>query len=78
MNEEIRVTTSLKIKPSVRDKFKVYCIEKKIDIVWSCYGKVNYVKPERMKKMAKAGCWNVFFGLESGNQELLNFMKNLP
>ncbi len=50
-------------------------IEKKIDIVWSCYGKVNYVKPERMKKMAKAGCWNIFFGLESGNQELLNFMK---
>jgi len=46
-----------------------------LDITWSCYGKVNYVKPDRMKKMAKAGCWNVFFGLESGNQELLNFMK---
>ena len=33
MNEkELRVTTSLKIKPSIRDKFKVYCIEKKIDM----------------------------------------------
>lgn len=32
MNEEIRITTSLKIKPSIRDKFKVYCIEKKIDM----------------------------------------------
>lgn len=31
-SEEIRVTTSLKIKPSIRDKFKVYCIEKKIDM----------------------------------------------
>jgi len=30
--EELRVTTSLKIKPSVRDKFKVHCIEKKIDM----------------------------------------------
>ena len=30
--EEQRVTTSLKIKPSIRDKFKVYCIEKKIDM----------------------------------------------
>lgn len=50
-------------------------IAQKVDIVWSCYGKVNFVKPERMKKMKKAGCWNVFFGLESGNQELLNFMK---
>ena len=31
-SEEVRVTTSLKIKPSIRDKFKVYCIEKKIDM----------------------------------------------
>ena len=31
-SEEQRVTTSLKIKPSIRDKFKVYCIEKKIDM----------------------------------------------
>jgi hypothetical protein len=30
--EEQRVTTSLKIKSSIRDKFKVYCIEKKIDM----------------------------------------------
>lgn len=32
MDEEQRVTTSIKIKQSVRDKFKVYCIEKKIDM----------------------------------------------
>ena len=32
MESELRVTTSLKIKPSIRDKFKVYCIEKKIDM----------------------------------------------
>jgi hypothetical protein len=32
MTDEQRVTTSLKIKPSIRDKFKVYCIEKKIDM----------------------------------------------
>jgi len=28
MGDEIRVTTSFKIKPSIRDKFKIYCIEK--------------------------------------------------
>ncbi len=50
-------------------------LARKIDIVWSCYGKVNFVKPERMKKMRLAGCWNIFFGLESGNQELLNLIK---
>ena len=30
--QEQRVTTSMKIKQSVRDKFKVYCIEKEIDM----------------------------------------------
>jgi len=32
MNGEVRITTSFKIKPSVRDKLKVYCIERKIDM----------------------------------------------
>ena len=32
VNEEQRMTTSIKIKPSVRDGFKVYCIQKKIDM----------------------------------------------
>jgi len=32
MASEIRVTTSFKIKPSIRDKLKVYCIEKKVDM----------------------------------------------
>ena len=32
MESEQRVTTSFKIKPSIRDKLKVYCIEKKIDM----------------------------------------------
>jgi len=50
-------------------------VSNNIDITWSCYGKVNYVTPERVKKMAKAGCWNVLFGLESANQDILNFVK---
>lgn len=32
MESEIKVTTSFKIKPSIRDKLKVYCIEKKVDM----------------------------------------------
>ena len=32
MSEEQRVTTSFKIKQSIRDKFKVYCIQKKVDM----------------------------------------------
>ena len=32
MIKEEKITTSLKIRPSIRDKFKIYCIEKKIDM----------------------------------------------
>lgn len=46
-----------------------------IKITWSCYGKVNFVNPPILRKMRKAGCWNIFYGLESGNQELLNITK---
>lgn len=44
----------------------------KIDIKWSCYARVNYVNSDILKKMASVGCWNIFYGLESGNQELLD------
>ncbi len=50
-------------------------VEEGIDVTWSCYGKVNFVHPALLRKMRKAGCWNIFMGLESGNQELLNFIK---
>jgi anaerobic magnesium-protoporphyrin IX monomethyl ester cyclase len=46
-----------------------------LDVTWSCYGKVNFVNPPLLKKMAAAGCWNIFYGLESGNQKLLNLTK---
>jgi len=32
MTKEERKTTSFKIKQTIRDKFKVYCIEKKVDM----------------------------------------------
>ncbi|MBI4983232.1 cobalamin B12-binding domain-containing protein, partial [Candidatus Woesearchaeota archaeon] len=47
-------------------------IQKKIDIVWSCYSRVDRVDYELLKHMKEAGCWNIFFGYESGNQQLLN------
>ncbi len=50
-------------------------IQEKLDITWSCYCRVNTVDPELLKKMKKAGCWNIFFGLEAGNQQLLNNIR---
>ena len=47
----------------------------KLDITWSCCAKVNYVNQEILNKMASAGCWKIFYGLEAGSQQLLNNIK---
>ncbi|MFA4907186.1 MAG: radical SAM protein [archaeon] len=50
-------------------------ISEKVDVTWSCYSRVNGIDPELLAKMKKAGCWNIFFGIESGNQESLNLIR---
>lgn len=49
--------------------------EEKIDIIWSCYSRLNLVDPEMLKAMKEAGCWNMFVGIESGNQDILDNVK---
>ena len=53
-------------------KFCDLIINRKINIVWTCYARVDSVDEPMLRKMKKAGCWNIFFGFESGVQELLN------
>ena len=50
-------------------------LAEKWDVVWSCYGRVDNVNPELLKKMKQAGCWNIFYGLETGNQDILDTIK---
>lgn len=47
-------------------------VEKKVGVVWTCYSRVDTVDFKLLKLMKKAGCWNIFYGFESGNQELLD------
>jgi radical SAM superfamily enzyme YgiQ (UPF0313 family) len=49
--------------------------ERNIKITWSCCSRVDYIKPETLKLMKQSGCWMVEFGIESGSQKLLDFMK---
>ena len=54
---------------------KEFCevlIKEKLDCIWSCDTRVDLVTPEILKLMKKAGCWNIFYGLESGSQKLLD------
>jgi radical SAM superfamily enzyme YgiQ (UPF0313 family) len=44
-------------------------------ITWSCSTRVNNVSPDLFKLMRKAGCYYVFFGLESGDDTILKTIK---
>ena len=50
-------------------------LSRKINITWSCYGRVANVSPKLLLAMKKAGCWSIVYGIESGNQELLDIIK---
>ncbi|PIP84797.1 MAG: hypothetical protein CO113_03895 [Elusimicrobia bacterium CG_4_9_14_3_um_filter_62_55] len=46
----------------------------KIDLTWSGYARVDLVDPDLLKMAADCGCWNIFYGYESGTQEMLDFL----
>ncbi len=61
-----------------RDWVMEFCdrlIAEGMDMTWSCETRVNYVDYEMLKKMKQAGCWNVFYGIEAGDQKLLNNIR---
>lgn len=46
-----------------------------LDIRWSCASRVSSVTKEMLERMAKAGCENVNFGIESGSQRTLDSVR---
>lgn len=38
---------------------------------WTCLARVNQVSREMLKLMKKAGCWQISYGVESGNEKIL-------
>jgi anaerobic magnesium-protoporphyrin IX monomethyl ester cyclase len=50
-------------------------IERGLDIWWNCSSRVNTISSGLLEKMKKAGCTSIYYGVESGSQEILNRMK---
>ncbi|MFN7975561.1 MAG: radical SAM protein [Acidobacteriota bacterium] len=46
-----------------------------IKVPWTCFTRVNLVDKELLDKMAEAGCYQIFYGIESGVQRLLDLIK---
>ena len=50
-------------------------IEAKLDMTWSCFGRVDTVKAKMLQMMKAAGCHQVMYGIESGNAEILRRIR---
>jgi radical SAM superfamily enzyme YgiQ (UPF0313 family) len=49
-------------------------IEEKVKISWAAFSRVNTIDRELLEKMREAGCYQIFYGVESGNQRLLDLI----
>ena len=49
-------------------------INRKLDLTWSCEMRVDTADAEMVVMMRKAGCWSVAFGIESGDEEVLEII----
>jgi len=45
--------------------------KRRVDIPWCCLARPNTVNREMLKAMKEAGCWEILFGLESMDQNVL-------
>ncbi len=50
-------------------------IDRKLDILWTCFARVNTVDREMLEAMKKAGCWQVDYGIESGDDQVLKNIR---
>ena len=50
-------------------------IDRKLNIRFNCTGRVNTVTRKIAQLLKDAGCISIFYGLESGNQEILKTMS---
>ena len=46
-----------------------------LDILWACSSRVDTVSRELLRKMKAAGCFLIYYGVESGCQRILNLMR---
>jgi radical SAM superfamily enzyme YgiQ (UPF0313 family) len=45
--------------------------ERKLDVEWSCVARVSNMTEEILRSMRRAGCWQIDYGIETGNPDVL-------
>jgi radical SAM superfamily enzyme YgiQ (UPF0313 family) len=49
-------------------------VKRKLDVVWAARTRVDCISKEMLQWMARAGCVRIYYGLESGNREVLRVL----
>jgi len=63
------------LAPKNVEDFCDLLIEKNYDLIWNCNGRVNHADHRMLSKMKQAGCTTITYGIESGDQKILDNMK---
>lgn len=50
-------------------------VKSKLNISWTCLARLNFARKDVLEAMKKAGCWQISYGIESGNDEILKKIK---
>lgn len=57
------------------NRFCQEIIERGLKIKWACSARVNLVDKEILSLMKNAGCYSIYFGIESGDSRILKIIK---
>lgn len=52
-----------------------FMTSKTVQVPWACFTRVNCVDEDLLNKMKEAGCYQIFYGVESGVQRLLDLIQ---
>lgn len=66
---------SFTINPQFAEKVVDEIIRRRLKIHWVCNSRVDSVNYPLLKKFAQAGCWMIGYGVESGEQKVLDMMN---
>jgi radical SAM superfamily enzyme YgiQ (UPF0313 family) len=50
-------------------------LARNLDVRWTCNSRVDFVDKEMLRSMARAGCWMIAWGIESGDERMLHRMR---
>jgi len=64
----------------IADKKRLYeicnmMIQEQLNLEWVCSARVNSINDEMLSLMKRAGCFQIAYGIESGNQDILDLQQ---